>query len=60
MLRRDSSTEIEATDYDPASIMLYMFGAGLFADGKGGTNQNHQISALDKKMIAELYPLGGP
>jgi len=47
---------VACTECDLKSIMLYMFGGELFQDGKGPTNSNTQLSELDKKMIASVYP----
>ena len=46
---------IRSTVYDPKSIMLYAFDAALFTDGLGPTNENGRLSALDRKMIVEMY-----
>ncbi len=46
---------IDATIFDPASIMLYQFDGKLFKSGKGTPN-NTQLSPLDKQFIATMYP----
>lgn len=56
VLAKYSPRGVKATRFDPASIMLYAFDAELFADGQGPTNENTTLSALDRQMIAELYP----
>ena len=48
-----------ATRYDAESIMLYMFPAEVFADGRGPTNTNTDLSALDISHISTMYPFGG-
>jgi hypothetical protein len=55
VLRKYSANGTTATIFDPASIMLYQFAAELFTDGEATPN-NTKLSALDKKMIAEMYP----
>lgn len=55
VLQRYSHTQVNATAYDPKSIMLYSFPGSLFTDGKG-TDQNDHLSAADKEFIASVYP----
>ena len=55
VLQRYSKTQVNATKFDPKSIMLYAFDGRLFEDGKG-TKQNNQLSAADKRFIAQMYP----
>jgi choline dehydrogenase-like flavoprotein len=57
VLQKYSPTGITATDYDPDSIMLYMFEGELFSDGKGPTNDNKKLSSKDIAFIKQLYPL---
>lgn len=47
---------IAATNFDPDSVMLYAFDGALFADGKGPTNENTQLSPTDIQMIGRMYP----
>lgn len=56
VLEKYSPRGIKASVFDPKSIMLYAFGAELFADGKGATNENSQLSPTDRTMIRQLYP----
>jgi hypothetical protein len=56
VLKKYSPTGIKATDFDPQSIMLYVFDAELFSDGKGPTNDNKSLSATDIAMIKRMYP----
>ncbi|MDQ6681619.1 MAG: M12 family metallopeptidase [Pseudomonadota bacterium] len=56
VLQKYSATGIEATEFDPKSIMLYSFDAALFADGLGPTNENSTLSTLDTTMIKKMYP----
>lgn len=56
VLQKYSPQGIKATQFDPASIMLYHFDAALFADGKGPTNENTKPSALDISLMKQMYP----
>lgn len=56
VLQKYSPKGIRATAFDAKSIMLYAFDAELFADGKGPTNENTRLSALDRGMIRKMYP----
>ncbi len=56
VLNKYSPKGIQATAFDPQSIMLYQFDAELFADGKGPTNVNTTLSTKDREMIARMYP----
>ncbi len=60
VLKKYSRRGIRATEYDPNSIMLYTFDAALFADGKGPTNSNLDLSNRDQEMIASMYPAPAP
>lgn len=55
VLGKYSPQGISATSFDPDSIMLYDFDGALFSDGLGPTNSNKKLSALDKKMIKDMY-----
>lgn len=56
VLSKYSPKGIQATRFDPRSIMLYSFDAGLFSDGLGPTNENSQLSTTDRTMIKQMYP----
>ncbi len=56
VLEKYSPRGISATKFDPKSIMLYAFDGALFADGKGPTNENTNVSNLDVTMIKKMYP----
>lgn len=56
VLKKYSSTGVATTDFDPKSIMLYVFAAELFSDGQGATNDNSELSKLDISQIKKLYP----
>jgi Astacin (Peptidase family M12A) len=55
VLEKYSPEGISATVFDRHSIMLYQFPEYLFTDHKGTPN-NTEISAKDKKLIAQMYP----
>jgi hypothetical protein len=55
ILEKYSPKGISYTRFDRDSIMLYQFDGSLFTDGKG-TPENTKMSAMDKQMIAEMYP----
>ena len=56
VLQKYSPRGILSSAFDPKSIMLYEFDAELFADGKGPTNENTQLSTTDRGMIKRMYP----
>ena len=50
---------VDSTKFDPDSIMMYQFPAGLakYADGTPfATDWNRQLSKLDQAFIGEMYP----
>src|SRR5262249_13150903 len=47
--------QLNATKFDPKSIMLYAFPAALIQGGKG-TKENTQLSTGDKRFIGKMYP----
>ncbi len=55
ILEKYSPDGIEATLFDPNSIMLYMFPSELFLDHKE-TNNNTDLSDMDKEFIRHVYP----
>lgn len=55
ILKRYSPEGTSATLFDPDSIMLYMFPPELFLDHKG-TNNNTDLSDMDKWFIRQMYP----
>lgn len=57
ILQKYTRRGMSFTPFDPDSIMLYQFPGALFTDGKP-TKMNVQLSALDKQMIARMYPKG--
>jgi hypothetical protein len=54
ILSRYSSGIAAGSEFDPDSIMLYMFPAALFKTG-GATNNNTKLSENDKAYIRTLY-----
>lgn len=59
IVQKYSMTQLNATKYDPKSIMLYAFSGNLIVGGQG-TQSNSDLSAKDKKFIAEMYPKAAP
>jgi hypothetical protein len=47
---------VDATQFDPSSIMLYTFPAEWTLDGKG-THKNMELSETDKAHLRKLYPI---
>lgn len=60
ILRRYTADQINGTQFDPDSIMLYFFPASWTLNGVG-THQNDVLSQLDKQFIAgaKMYPKTG-
>ncbi len=61
VIRKYSADQINGTDFDPDSIMLYFFPASWTLNGIA-TKANDVLSAIDKQFIAgaKMYPkLGG-
>ena len=59
IVQKYSANQLNATDFDPKSIMLYAFPANLIASGKA-TQNNTDLSENDKRFIAERYPKATP
>ena len=55
ILQKYSLDQLNATDFDEESIMLYSFPPELIEGGKG-TPTNTDLSAGDKKFIDKMYP----
>jgi len=55
ILQKYSLDQLNATEFDPNSIMLYDFPAALIVGGKA-THTNTQLSTGDKTFIAGFYP----
>ena len=60
IIDRYSLDQLNATAFDPESIMLYSFPKELIkgpaSPGKKGTRENTDLSARDKSLIEFLYP----
>jgi len=61
VLRKYSVDQINGTDFDPDSIMLYFFPASWTLNGIA-TKANEVLSTIDKQFIAgaKMYPRTGP
>jgi hypothetical protein len=55
VVNKYSVTQLNASKYDPDSIMLYQFDGALIKGGKA-TKSNGKLSTQDKKFIAKQYP----
>jgi hypothetical protein len=55
IVQKYSINQLNASQYDKDSIMLYAFPGALIVGGVG-TKNNTDLSAQDKKFIAGLYP----
>jgi hypothetical protein len=55
IIDRYSRSELNGSDYDPMSIMLYFFPASLTLNNKG-THQNIRLSCLDCIWANKMYP----
>jgi serralysin len=55
IFNRYDSEQVNHTQFDGASIMLYGFPGRLFTDGVG-TQSNTKLSEQDKSFIAVVYP----
>lgn len=58
IVQRYKVSQLNASNFDPYSIMLYFFPAKLTTDNKG-TNINQRLSKTDVNWISKMYP-GGP
>jgi len=59
IVQKYSVDQLNATDFDAKSIMLYAFPGTLIVSGKSTAN-NTDLSEQDKKFIAEMYPKAAP
>lgn len=55
VFQKYSVDQINGTDFDQDSIMLYAFPAGWTTNGVA-TRENHVLSATDKEFIGSVYP----
>jgi len=57
IMERYGSDQLNGSNFDPKSIMLYFFPASLTVDNKG-TDPNYILSKTDAEYIAKVYPGG--
>ena len=57
IIKRYSVDQINGSDFDSKSIMLYFFPGSLTIDGKG-TNMNCWLSPTDVIWLSQIYPGG--
>lgn len=57
IVSRYSRDQLNNSDYDPESIMLYFFPPSLTTNHVG-TNANHILSPTDVRWISKIYPGG--
>jgi len=57
IIMRYSKDQVNGSDYDPLSVMLYFFPASLTKNGVG-TQQNMRLSPIDVEWIEKQYPGG--
>jgi hypothetical protein len=55
VVEKYSITQLNATKFDPKSIMLYAFPAALIVGGKA-TAENTKLSSGDRAFIGKMYP----
>ena len=55
IIEKYASNQINGSEYDPKSIMLYFFPASLTTDKKG-THQNLMLSPYDVLYVNSVYP----
>ena len=61
ILRKYAANQVNGTDFDPKSVMLYFFPAEWTVNGVA-TSRNEVLSELDKQFIAgaKMYPRAKP
>jgi hypothetical protein len=59
IVQKYALSQLNASKYDPKSIMLYAFSGSLIVGGVA-TQNNTDLSEMDKKFIAGLYPKAAP
>ena len=55
VVQKYSMAQLNATKFDPKSIMLYAFPAALIKSGKA-TAENTNLSSGDKSFMRKMYP----
>lgn len=58
VIKRYDINQINGSNFDPLSVMLYFFPASL-TNNNQGTRQNFSLSGIDAEWISKSYP-GGP
>lgn len=58
VVNKYSMTEINGSEFDPKSIMLYFYPAKVTTDGKG-SSQNEKLSKYDVYWLNKIYPFPG-
>jgi len=58
VINRYNIEQINGSEFDPLSVMLYFFPASL-TNNNQGTKQNFSLSGIDAEWISKSYP-GGP
>lgn len=56
IINKYNKDELNGSDFDPKSIMLYFF-PGILTLNNKGTNQNLRLSALDVMWLYKTYPI---
>jgi hypothetical protein len=59
VLEKYTADQINGTNFDPDSIMLYAF-PGTWTKSGQGTKENAKLSSVDKDFIRNAYPGGAP
>jgi hypothetical protein len=59
ILKKYDEDQINGSEFDPESIMLYFFDGKLTKNNKG-TEANHRLSDLDKKWLQNAYKDASP
>jgi len=55
IINRYDTSQINGSEFDPQSVMLYFFPADLTLDNKG-SKQNYSLSGYDVEFINKTYP----
>lgn len=58
IVKRYKTTEVNGSDFDPLSVMLYFYPSKLTKDNKG-TTMNLRLSKTDIKYANTIYPVKG-
>jgi hypothetical protein len=58
IIERYKTDQVNGSEFDPKSIMLYFYPKELTIDGMG-TKANHTLSFLDQEWLKHIYPQDG-